>query len=275
MKKKHNKKRNTAFLYESLIRELTKSIVGNEKDKSSTIQQIIKEHFYQGSVLHKELQCYQTLCEEAHLDSYTAEKLLFLAKKEYESLSAQTIFVEQSKVIRKINESLPREFYNNFVPNYKVFATIAQIFNKKVPLKSRVLMEKQLLEGLTNPMKTGNKDLKPLDSIVVKSFVKNYNEKYTELLPEQKTLLTKYILSFDREQTDLKLYLGEELSRIREQVETSLSLEEIKEDPEMITNTLKVLEKIDTLSVNTIDRQSLLQVLKMQNLVKEYEIHDN
>jgi len=32
MKMKHNKKRNTAFLYESLIKELTKAIVRKQTD---------------------------------------------------------------------------------------------------------------------------------------------------------------------------------------------------------------------------------------------------
>ena len=39
MKMKHNKKRNTAFLYESLIKELTKSLVNKDEEKK---QQIIK-----------------------------------------------------------------------------------------------------------------------------------------------------------------------------------------------------------------------------------------
>jgi len=37
MKMKHNKKRNTAFLYECLIKELTKTIVRKEIDKKEKI----------------------------------------------------------------------------------------------------------------------------------------------------------------------------------------------------------------------------------------------
>ena len=35
MRLKHNKKRNTAFVYEVLVRELTKSVVKNKKDKQN------------------------------------------------------------------------------------------------------------------------------------------------------------------------------------------------------------------------------------------------
>ena len=41
-KLKHNKKRNTAFLYEALIREATKSILEQDQVKKTTILNIVK-----------------------------------------------------------------------------------------------------------------------------------------------------------------------------------------------------------------------------------------
>ena len=41
-KAKHNKKRNTAFVYEALVRELTESVVKNNKNKQKTDPNIIK-----------------------------------------------------------------------------------------------------------------------------------------------------------------------------------------------------------------------------------------
>ncbi len=40
---KHNKKRNTAFLYESLVKELTKAVVRQEEAKKKTIITLIKK----------------------------------------------------------------------------------------------------------------------------------------------------------------------------------------------------------------------------------------
>ena len=40
MKIKHNKKRNTAFLFETLVRELTKSIVDGNKTRGNKIKTI-------------------------------------------------------------------------------------------------------------------------------------------------------------------------------------------------------------------------------------------
>ena len=42
---KYNKKRNTAFLYESLILEMTKSIINNDHDRKNIALDILKENF--------------------------------------------------------------------------------------------------------------------------------------------------------------------------------------------------------------------------------------
>ena len=44
MKLKHNKKRNTAFLYESLIKEMTKAVVDKNKELKNEIVSILREH---------------------------------------------------------------------------------------------------------------------------------------------------------------------------------------------------------------------------------------
>ena len=41
MRLKHNKKRNTAFVYEALVRELTESVVRNNKNKQNKIVSIL------------------------------------------------------------------------------------------------------------------------------------------------------------------------------------------------------------------------------------------
>jgi flagellin-specific chaperone FliS len=45
MRVRHNKKRNTAFLYESLITELTKAIVRGQEEKKQKVLETIKKYF--------------------------------------------------------------------------------------------------------------------------------------------------------------------------------------------------------------------------------------
>ena len=168
MKIKHNKKRNTAFLFESLVRELTKTIVSGDKTRGSAIKSILSEHFGRGMVLFSELDCFNSLVGTNSMDQYTAEKTVFRARETHRALDQDEIFKEQSKVIRKINTDLGKEVYNNFVPNYKSYATVAQIFGEKAPLKNRVLLEKQVMKQMMST--TGDpvtEKLQPIDSLVV------------------------------------------------------------------------------------------------------------
>ena len=66
---KHNKKRNTAFLYECLIRELTKAIVQENKSKQTIVKGLLKEFFSKGKALKQELDIYRSLLESKELEA--------------------------------------------------------------------------------------------------------------------------------------------------------------------------------------------------------------
>ena len=58
---KHNKKRNTAFIYEVLIREIIKQTINQNKEKRNIAIGVIKEIFKKGTVLRQELNLYKAL----------------------------------------------------------------------------------------------------------------------------------------------------------------------------------------------------------------------
>ncbi len=274
MKVKHNKKRNPAFIFEALVRELTKSVVSNNSARSKIVKTILKEHFRSGKVLFSELGCFTALTDKSNLDRYTAEKMIFRAKNEYDNLSQQEIFKEQSAVIKKVNTELGKEVFNNFVPDYKSYATLAQIFGTKMPVKNRVIMEQKIIETLTSSEEE-QEEMQPVDDLIVKSFTERFNKEYTELLPEQKELLNRFIVSFNESEADFKLYAGKELKRIQEGVQASLELPDVKEDEEMVENTKKVLDQISKFNVANLDEQQILKILKLQKLAREYETDAN
>ena len=207
-KTKHNKKRNTAFLYEALIREMTKAVVSKNKEQKNKIVDILKESFSSNKPLGKELGLYQALLNSSELDPVTAEKLLYQIREAYSELDSEEIYNAQSHVIKRVNKEVGSDVYNNFVPNYKSIATVSQLFgvdSSAVGIKRGVLLEQNVLETLTSK-KIGEKpkELKPIDNIVFKTFSGKFNDVYADnLLSEQKELLNRYILSFDSD-TDIK-----------------------------------------------------------------------
>lgn len=272
-KMKHNKKRNTAFLYEALVKELTKSVVKKQAGRKRSIVSILKEHFSKGTILHSELTLYKGIHETRKMERKIAEKLLFESKIEYESLSKQEIFNEQSKVINKINKDLSPSVFSNFVSDYKNLATIAQIFNGPVPVKERVLLEESLIENMCKEEEQ-KKEMVPVDNLVYKTFINKFNEKYVDgLLKEQKELLTNYVVSFSDNGLSLKIFLNEELERIREVIAECSKIEEISNDKEMLKKTDKLLEKLELFRKKEFDQKMLGELLKIQHFVNEAQIN--
>ena len=270
MKAKHNKKRNTAFVYEALVREMSKAVLEGNKTRQNKVLKILKNHFGESSLLGKELGCYKALTETKNLDKYTAEKMIYRACREHEKLDSSEIFKEQSQVIKAINKEVSSDVFSNFVPNYRSYATIAQIFNNKTSVKKKEILEQEVLNTIVSKDSIKESVLKPIDSLVVKAFTKNFNNKYKELLPEQRSLLGKYIFSFDHNEADFRLFVVEELTRIRLEIKNSLKLEEVGSDEEMIRNTNRVLKDIEAYNVSNINESDIKKILKLQKLVSEY-----
>ncbi len=276
MRLKHNKKRNTAFVYEALVRELTESVVKNNKNKQNKIVSIIKDHFTSESVLKKELELYKSIYETRQIEKTTAEKIVGQVKVEHDSLDKKRLFQEQSALINKINRTLSSKVYTNFVPNYKTIASVYSIFQQALPVKDRVLLEENIVEQMSASLAAKIEVQQPIDSLVYGSFVKNFNEEYSGNLNEsQKTLLTKYISSFSDNELDLKVYLNEEIGRIKN-VLTSLPKEQKRLQNENFKEKInKIYGIIDGAKNKAIDTEMLEMVLNAQQLIEEIKNNDD
>ena len=273
MRFKHNKRRNTAFLYEALVKELTRATIRNEKEKKQIIIQTLKEFFNKNSVLGKELEIYRTLNETFSLKEKDAEKLLFEIKKMYKStINSKNVYSAQSKLISQINKNISPNTFSNFVPNYKNLASIFQIFNDEAPIKGRVLMEGQLIKRMTSKKREQEEQKMQISNTTLKIFTKKFNNSYEELFSEQKQLLSKFVSSFKDNGLELKIFLNEEIARLKEEVTESLNNKEIKNDADMISKTKNVLKLLENFKGQYITEELLLKVLKIQRLAGEIKV---
>lgn len=276
MRLKHNKKRNTAFVYEALIRELTKSVVKNNKHKQNKIVSIMKEHFGQGTELSKELDVYKSIYETTDLEKNIAEKVITEAKHKYSSLNKGTIFKEQSALISKINKTLSKSIFNNFIPNYKNIATVYSIFQDALPIKDRVLLEESILEQMSSSAEIPQQEQQPMDNIVYNTFVNKFNEEYSGKLNEnQKELLTKYISSFSDNGLEMKIYLNEEIGKLKQGLESCKKDADVASDSTLKDKIDKVYSILESYKDKEIDTDLIELVLKTQDLVQEINSNDN
>ena len=265
---KHNKKRNSAFLYEVLIQELTKAVLSKDTDQQNQIVSLIKESFSRNTVMYHELKLYRAVTHTKDVNVSTAEKILSEAKFRHSQLDKKSLITEQNMVARKIRKFLSNEAFSNFVPSYKDLASVAQIFNNKSSIKAKVLLENELVEKMSSGK--SEEKMVPMDNIIFKSFVKRFNEEYGgKLLQEQKTLLNKFISSFNDNGVELKVYLNEEVGRLKKELKDSFSREEFQSDDQMLEGANKVLSTLDSYHSAKPNKEMVEEVIKIQGLVKE------
>jgi hypothetical protein len=270
MKMKHNKKRNTAFIYEAIIRELARAIHEGDAKKKSKLTKLIREGFKGGTLLSKDLDLYKSILETKGVDKYTAEKIIFQSKMQKQTIDHKRLFEEQSRLIESINKHVSPDVFSNFVPNYKDLATVFQIFHPKTKTKSRVLLENQMLGRMMGENIEKKSPMKPVDNLVYKTFVKKFNEKYSSsLISEQKELLSKFIGSFSDNGIELKVYLNEEIPRLLKVVLESREMKEIRTDSDMLDKTNRVIDILKESDKKKVDKDLVYDVLRIQNLVKE------
>jgi hypothetical protein len=273
---KHNKKRNTAFLYEALLKEVTKAIISGDRKVKKTAINILKESFAPKTVLSEELELYKTLLETKEMDNLAAEKIVFQVRQARNNINESDIQEAQNRLISRVNKELSSGVYSNFVPNYKNIATVSQLFSTdegNANIKSGVLLEQKvvasMMEGLSTP---DTPKMKPIDNLVFKSFVSKYNKEYSSgILSEQKELLNRYILSFSDNGVDVSIYLNEELGRLHGVLTDALASDDIKTDTTMVESTKRVISMIDGFRETPVDKDLIEDVLKIQNLVSEIQ----
>ena len=274
MKFKHNKRRNTAFLYEILVRELVKSAMKKDEGRKKTTIDVMKRFFNADAPLGKELKVYKALYETTNLSAIDAERLLIEAKRTFFGtgfVSPEEVYDEQSQLIATINKKLSPSVFTNFVPNYKSLATIQQVFSKDVSIPNRIMLERKILDDLSAKKLIVEKkeDKVKINDLAIKTAVKIFNKKYENLSENQKILISKFLVKNEETEAELKLFVAEELSRIKNKLSSSLTIKEFQEDAIMKNKAQKTLFLIEEVLKNEIGEEEASLILKLQELEKE------
>ena len=261
---KHNKKRNTAFLYECLIKEMTKAVVRGELKKKQQIVETLKRYFSKGKPLYNDLQLYKQLMEPQKLEESLGLRYMKEVKEDWEALDRKEIFNEQTELIKEFNQNLPDAF-GNFIPNYKSIATVGQFFNSSgLKAKTRLLIEERVKRlVISHPQAIKEDKMKTLDNLTYNTFVSKFNDTYKEtLLKEQRELLTNFITSFSDNGLGLKMFMNEELGRLKKECD-QLSESQWSDKIKLIK------EKIEGFKAKPLTEEVVKDVFHIQQLLAE------
>lgn len=272
----HNKKRNTAFLFQVLTKEIAKRSYEN-KDRQKVVN-VLKEYFKKGTELQKDLKCYMDILDTHGVSSRQADKVLEEVKR-YRSVRVdeKKLFNEQTKLLSEMHNNISSEIFDHFVPSFREMASVYQIFNNKsAEGRDKVVLEESVVAFMTRPKKKLNEaKVETLDEIEYNAYIQRFNEFYGQsLYEEQKALLENYIFSDIDAGASLKVFLNDELKRLKKRVVESLDMKEVTEDDSMVEKTEEVLDFLEEMKTKELDVEMLQNILKIQNLVREYDNGD-
>jgi hypothetical protein len=283
MKKiKHSKFKNTGFIFELLVRQITSEIMSNNK---SVAEKILKEHFNSKKELSKELKLYQYLVNEKYNSESKAEQFINTILEARKRLDETKLTREKYNLIKEIKETYNLdEFIKSSISNYKTLASIYKIFETVTSeeqfdptdiVSSRFTIAENIINSSIE-----NKDVKIKDAVLeeyrkqdedlravsYKLLVESFNNKYKNLNNEQKSLLREYINNINNT-GKLNEYVGNEVTNLVTALKEVGSKISDKVTKIKLAETISNIKKIK--SVKKIREQHLSAMMMTYELLNE------
>jgi len=283
MKKiKHSKFKNTGFIFELLVRQITAEIISSNKSVAETI---LKENFNGKKELSKELKLYQYLINEKYNSESKADQFITTILEARKRLDEKKLMKEKYNLIKEIKEKYNiDEFVKSPVSNYKVLASIYKLFEvattgEQYEPTDIVSSRFTIAENIINTS-IQNKDQKIKDAVLeeykkqdedlravsYKLLVESFNNKYKNLTAEQKGLLREYINNINNT-GKLNEYVSNEVSKLIESLKSVGSKVSDKVTKIKLAETIANIKKIK--SAKKIKEQHLSAMMMTYELLNE------
>jgi hypothetical protein len=279
VKPKHNKYKNTGILFELLTRQITSDIMSN---KDSSAVNIVKKYFSKGE-LAKEYKIYQALTKATSLNEVKAESIISSAVKLVERLNRTALRKEKYNLIKEIKQYYDlEEFFKAKIHNYKAHAAVYNLLEAQSSLEfidpSFVITNKiTLLEFLTKQdidkdkiedqvMAEYASQDKSTRALISQLMIEKFNEKYADLLPEQRNVLKTYINNITNT-VSLREFINQELDHIKNSLTSLQSFVQDKRTQIKLTELISIIKPLD--KTESARDEDILNILQFHELIHE------
>jgi hypothetical protein len=283
MKKiKHSKFKNTGFIFELLVRQVTSEILSSSK---SIAESILKEYFNSKKELSKELKLYQYLINEKYNSESKAEQFITTILEARKRVDEKKLIKEKYNLIKSIKETYNiDDFIKSPISNYKTLASIYKLFetittNEQYEPTDIVNSRFTIVENIINTS-IQNKDSKLKDAVLetykkqdedlravsYKLLVESFNNKYKNLSQRQKSLLREYINNINNT-GGLNQYVENEITNLVNELKTIGSDISDKVTKIKLAETISNIKKIK--SVKKLKESHLSALMMTYELLKE------
>ena len=275
MKPKHSKYKNTGILFELLTRQITSETISNSQPKSVGI---LRKFFGNKTTLLKEYQIYHALLNKKFNKDSSANVLIETLINAHSKLNKSHLRRERYNLVREIKENYNlEEFFKAKIPNYKIYASVFHLLEGQDsnPL-SLVNSKVSILEHITNkslPNKPKKEMVieeyekfdKETRALTYKMLMEKFNDKYSGLADNQKTLLKEYVFNVSNN-PKLKSFINEEINKVKAEIkDLSKSTDQItKIKLNEITSLIKPLCK-----KSSVHDDNVINLLNYYELINE------
>jgi len=272
MKVKHSKYKNTGILFELLTRQLTSDTIAGNNPKSLDF---LKKHFNSKTELLKEYKIYHTLATQKYKKDSQATMLIEELIKSHKKLNKSQLRREKYNLIKEIKENYDvNDFFKAKITDYKIMASIFNLIeNREATPLSIVNSKVTILEHITENQKEQSKKDTVLENyekqdkdtrlLTYKVLLEKFNDKYSGLEDNQKTLLKEYVNSVSNSPA-LKSYINQEIKGVKKDI-TKYSK---KVEDKVIAIKLNETKNM----VNPLDKKSSVSDDNVINLLNYYEL---
>jgi len=278
MKVKHSKYKNTGILFELLTRQLTADTIAGDNPRALSI---IKKYFSGDSSLLKEYKIYHTFISQKYKEDNKATMLIDTLIEAHGKLNKSQLRREKYNLIKEIKETYDiNDFFKAKISNYKVMASIFNLLENKNASPLSIVDSKVTLLEHINGTTLKNK---PKKDIVMEDYIKydkdtrlltykvlleKFNDKYSGLQDNQKTLLKEYVNSVTNSPA-LKTFINQEIKEVKntltefsEKVEDRAVAVKLVETKNMIKPLCKKSSVNDDNVINLLNYYELVNELK-------------
>ncbi len=271
MKIKHSKYKNTGIIFELLTRQITVDTLSGNSNKSLNF---LKKHFNSKTELLKEYKIYHTLATQKYKKDVQATMLIDTLLEAHKKLNHSQLKREKYNLIKEVKNNYDiNNFFKSKINNYKIMASIFNLLENYEASPKLILNSKiTLLEHITNKPKTKRQNTllehfnlqdKNTRLLTYKVILEKFNNKYSNLGENQKTLLKEYVNSVSNSPS-LKLFINEEIKKVKKDI---IKYSKKISDKAVV---IKLNETKDLL--NSISKKSSVHDDNVSNLLNYYEL---
>jgi len=280
MKIKHSKFRNTGLIFELLVKQIAADTL-NGKDSAAVT--ILKNFYSNKSSLAKEYKLYEFIVKNKNVSQSKAEAIVSTITEVSRKLDQKTLKAQKYELISAIKESYDvNEFFGMQVRDYKPLAALYCLLeaqNNDNLINPQILIDNKttILEHLTSApqneeevkdtlIEEYSKYDKDLKLLTFKILLEKFNDKYKNLLPEQKNILKEFITSVNS-QSRLRTLVNEEMNKIASAVRNlsaKVKNEVVKIKLDEVAKSIKPLSNKDKITDN-----HLVNLMQYYDLVNE------